>query len=255
MAEDDFEARTALVTGGSRGIGRAICIRLAKAGARVAINHSESPEAAAETLEQVRAESAQGRVVRADVSSYEATSAMFAEVERELGAVDMLVTNAGTASFQDDTEMPIELWHRIHAVNLHGTFHCVWRAKDGMRERGYGNIVCISSVNGLSPSRIRSDRLIAYGSSKSAVIGFARNCAVAFGPAIRVNCIAPGLIDTDMTKDMPDETRARIIAETPARRSGTPEDVAALAHFLLSDEASFITGQTYVTSGGGVTLP
>ncbi len=193
--------------------------------------------------------------MRADVSSYEATSAMFDEVEAELGPVDMLVANAGMASFQDDTEMPIELWHRIHAVNLHGTFHCVWRAKDGMRERGYGNIVCITSVNALAPSRIRTDRLIAYGSSKAAVTGFARSCAVAFGPEIRVNCIAPGLIDTDMTKDMPDETRARIVSQTPARRTGAPEDVAALTHFLLSDEASFITGQTYVTSGGGVTLP
>ncbi len=180
---------------------------------------------------------------------------MFDEVEAALGPVDMLVTNAGIASFQDDVEMPIELWHQIHSVNLHGTFHCVWRAKDGMRERGYGNIVCISSVNGLAPSRIRKDRLIAYGSSKAAVIGFSRSCAVAFGPEIRVNCIAPGLIDTDMTKDMPDETRARIISETPVRRTGTPEDVAALTHFLLSEEASFITGQTYVTSGGGVTLP
>ncbi len=255
MAEDDFEGRTALVTGGSRGIGRAICVRLARAGAQVAINHSASADAAAETLQQVRAEGAQGRVVRADVSSYESTSAMFDEIESELGAVDMLVTNAGIASFQDDTEMPIELWHQIHAVNLHGTFHCVWRAKDGMRVRGYGNIVCITSVNGLAPSRIRTDRLIAYGSSKAAVTGFARSCAVAFGPEIRVNCVAPGLIDTDMTKEMPDETRARIISQTPARRTGTPDDVAALTHFLLSDAASFITGQTYVTSGGGVTLP
>lgn len=255
MAEADFEGRTALVTGGSRGIGRAICVRLARAGARVAINHSESTGAAQESLTLVRSEGAKGLVVQADVSSYDATSAMFDRVEAELGPVDMLVTNAGMASFQDDIDMPIELWHRILAVNLHGTFHCVWRAKEGMRERGYGNIVCISSVNGISPSRIRSDRLIAYGSSKAAVIGFARNCAVAFGPEIRVNCIAPGLIHTDMTKDMSDEMRARLVAATPARRVGTPEDVAALAHFLLSDEASFITGQTYVTSGGAVTLP
>ena len=124
-----------------------------------------------------------------------------------------------------------------------------------MLARKDGRIVCISSIQGLAPSRIRRDRLLAYGTSKSAVIGFARNCAVAFGPGIRVNCVAPGLIDTDMTKDMSDEMRARIVGETPAGRTGTPEDVAELTCFLLSDAASFITGQTYVTSGGLVTLP
>lgn len=255
MSEADFAGRTALVTGGSRGIGRAICIRLARAGAKVVINHSASADAAEETLGLVRAEGAPGKIVQADVSSYQATSSMFDAIESDLGPVDMLVTNAGIASFKDDVNMPIELWNQIMAVNLNGTFHCVWRAKDGMRERGYGNIVCISSVGGLSPSRIRPDRLIAYGTSKAAVIGFARNCAAAFGPEIRVNGIAPGLIDTDMTKDMSDEMRANLIAATPARRTGKPEDVAALTHFLLSDAASFITGQTYVTSGGAVTSP
>ncbi len=255
MVEKEFAGRTALVTGGSRGIGRAICVRLARAGAWVAINHSASAEAAGETLELVKAEGGDGRVYRADVSSYDDTSAMYDAIESEHGPVDLLVTNAGIASFKDDIDMPIALWRRILSVNLDGTFHCLWRAKDGMRARGYGRIVCISSINGIAPSRIRRDRLIAYGTSKSAVIGFARNCATALGPAIRVNCVAPGLIDTDMTKDMSDEMRAQIVAETPAARTGKPEDVAELTHFLLSDGASFITGQTYVTSGGLVTLP
>ena len=159
------------------------------------------------------------------------------------------------ASFQDDVDMPVDLWRRILSVNLDGTFHCVWRAKEGMLARGDGRIVCISSINGLAPSRIRPDRLIAYGTSKSAVIGFSRNCATAFGPAIRVNCVAPGLIDTDMTRDMSDEMRQRIVESTPARRTGTPDDIAELTCFLLSDAAGFITGQTYVASGGLVTLP
>lgn len=255
MTESDFVGRTALVTGGSRGIGRAICQRLAKAGARVAINHGNSAEQAAETLALVQAEGATGAVYQADVSSYEAVDGMFAAIERDLGHVDMLVNNAGMASFKDDANMPVELWNRILQVNLNGTFHCVWRAKPGMQQRGYGNIVSISSVNGLEASGIRSDRLIAYGTSKAAMIAFSRNCAVAFGPAIRMNCIAPGLIETDMTKDMSDEMRERIINKTPVRRAGQPEDIAALTHFLLSDAASFITGQTYVSSGGGVTLP
>ena len=255
MVDKEFAGRTALVSGGSRGIGRAICVRLARAGAWVAINHSASADAAGETLALVKAEGGDGRVYQADVSSYDATATMYDAIESEHGPVDLLVTNAGIASFEDDVDMPIALWHRILSVNLDGTFHCLWRAKDGMRAHGDGRIVCISSINGIAPNRLRGDRLIAYGTSKSAVIGLARNCAIAFGPAIRVNCVAPGMIDTDMTKDMSDETRARIIAETPAGRTGKPADVADLAYFLLSDAASFITGQTYVTSGGLATLP
>ena len=254
MTDKDLSGRVALVTGGSRGIGRAICRRLARAGAWVAINHSSSEEAAAETLAQVRADGGEGGVYRADVSSFEATDAMFGSIEADRGPVDLLVTNAGIASFKDDIDIPVELWRRILSVNLDGTFHCVWRAKEGMLACGDGRIVCISSINGLAPSKIRSE-LIAYGTSKSAVIGFSRNCAVAFGPAIRVNCVAPGLIDTDMTSGMSDELRQRIIASTPAGRTGTPEDIAELTYFLLSDAAGFITGQTCVASGGLVTLP
>ena len=255
MTDRDLSGRVALVTGGSRGIGRAICRRLAKAGAWVAINHSSSDEAAAETLAEIGADGGEGGVYRADVSSFEATDAMFRNIETDRGPVDLLVTNAGIASFRDDVDMPVDLWRRILSVNLDGTFHCVWRAKAGMLAQGDGRIVCISSINGLAPSTMRPDRLIAYGTSKSAIIGFSRNCATAFGPAIRVNCVAPGLIDTDMTSGMSDEMRERIIASTPAGRAGTPEDIAELTYFLLSDAAGFITGQTYVASGGLVTLP
>lgn len=255
MVDKEFAGRTALVTGGSRGIGRAICVRLARAGAWVAINHSVSAEAAGETLDLVKAEGGDGRVYQADVSSYDATSAMYDAIESDHGAVELLVTNAGIASFADDTSMSPDVWNEIIKVNLNGTFHPVWRAKDGMAERGFGRVVCISSINGLAPSRIRRDRLIAYGTSKSAVIGFARNCANALGPDIRVNCVAPGLIDTDMTKDMTDDMRAQIVAQTPLARTGKPEDIAELTHFLLSEKSSFVTGQTYVASGGLVTLP
>ena len=255
MAEQDLRGRVALVTGGSRGIGRAVCLRLAEAGAWVGINYTSGEEAAAETLSKIRENGGEGGIYRADVSSYEMVDSMFQAIEADRGPVDLLVTNAGIASFSDDADMSIDLWRQILSVNLDGTFHCVWRAKEGMITHGDGRIVCISSINGIAPSRIRPDRLIAYGTSKSAVIGFSRNCAMAFGPTIRVNCVAPGLIHTDMTKDMSDEMRERIVNGTPVRRIGKPEDVANLTYFLLSDAASFITGQTYVTSGGLVTLP
>ncbi len=255
MADNEFDGRIALVTGGSRGIGRAICLRLAKAGAWVAINYTASAEAAEETLKQVKAAGGDGQVYRADVSSYEAINAMYDAIEADRGAVDLLVANAGIATLEDNVDMPVSLWREILSVNLDGTFHCVWRAKDGMRARDYGRIVCMSSINGIGPSEFRPDRLIAYGTSKSAVIAFSRNCAMALGPAIRVNCVAPGLIDTDMTRGMSDEMRQQIVARTPARRVGVPDDVAELTYFLLSDAASFITGQTIVTAGGLVTLP
>lgn len=255
MSEKDLNGRVTLVTGGSRGIGRAICQRLAQAGCWVAVNYADNSEAAEETLASIVAQGGAGGLYQADVSSAEQTDAMFDSIEADKGPVQLLVTNAGIASYEDNTEMSIDVWRRILSVNLDGTFHCVWRAKKNMLTLGEGRIVCISSINGLAPSTLRSDRLLAYGTSKSAVIGFSRNCAVAFGPAIRINCIAPGLIDTDMTSGMSDEMRSRIIAATPARRTGTAQDIAELTHFLLSDKASFITGQTYVASGGLITLP
>lgn len=255
MVTQDLAGRTALVTGASRGIGRAIAIRLAEAGAWVAINYLSGEKAAAATLDLVREAGGDGALFAADVASAEQVSLMFDAIEAARGTVDLLVTNAGMASFEDDADMPTELWHQIINVNLNGTFHCVWRAREGMRQHGDGRIVCISSVNGIAPSRIRPDRLIAYGTSKSAVIGFTRNCAHAFGPDIRVNCVAPGLIDTDMTGDMSAEMHQRIVGETPLRRSGQPKDIAELTYFLLSDAASFISGETYVASGGLVNLP
>lgn len=251
----EFAGKVALVTGGSRGIGRAICLRLAKAGAWVAINHSSSPEAANETLAQIRSAGGDGAIYQANVADFEQVDRMVTGIEHNRGHVDLLVANAGIASYQDDRDMPIELWREILSVNLDGTFHCFWRVKEAMRERQYGRVVCISSINGIAPSSLRPDRLIAYGTSKSAMIGFARNCAVAFGPEIRVNCVAPGLINTEMTEGMTEEMRQKIIDATPVRRVGEPADVAELTYFLLSDAASFITGQTYLTSGGLVTLP
>ena len=255
MAEQDLAGRTALVTGGAKGIGRAICLRLAASGARVAVNYLTSEAAAAETGDSIRAAGGECGLYQGDVTDIDATREMLQAIERDLGPVELLVTNAGIASFNDNTEMAPEVWHNILNVNINGTFNPIWLAKDGMRERGFGRIVCISSIVGLVANPIARGRLIAYGTAKAAIIAFVRNCASAMGPELRINAIAPGLIDTDMTKDMTDEVRAHVIASTPLARTGKPDEIAELAHFLLSERSSFITGQTCVADGGWVTLP
>jgi 3-oxoacyl-[acyl-carrier protein] reductase len=252
MASKEFAGRTALVTGGSRGIGRAVCVRLAQEGARVALNYTNNEAAAAEARAAVEAAGAECMSVKADVSDPEAVAAMVAEAERGLGPIDLLVTSAGIAPTEARGAVPFETWRRIMAVNVDGTYLSIMAVKDGMIERGYGRIVCFASIAGLRPR----PAMLAYGTSKAAVISLARSCSEAFAPQIRVNCIAPGLIDTDMPAASLDEaTRQRMVEATPLKRIGRPEEMAELALFLLSERSSFTTGQVYVADGGRVTLP
>ena len=255
MDDKEFVGRTALVTGGSRGIGRAICQKLAGNGARVAINYVTNGAAAEETCQLVTGANGSAAIYRADVSDPEETSDMFDAIEKDLGPVDLLVTNAGIARSTDSVTMTADIWHEIMRTNLDGTFYQVWRAKDGMIKRGYGRIVCVSSILGLMANPISVERQIAYGTSKAAIFGFVRNCAAAFGPHVRVNGVAPGFIDTDLTADVSDEARQSLIKSTPLRRTGKALEIAELVHFLLSDKSSFTTGQTHVASGGLGTLP
>ena len=252
MASKELAGRTALVTGGSRGIGRAVCVRLARDGARVAINYATNEAAAREAKRLVEAEGAECLLVKADVSDPDAVAAMVGAAERGLGPIDLLVTSAGIALSEARGEVSFETWRRIMAVNLDGTFLPVMAVKDGMIARGFGRIVCFASIAGLRPR----PTLLAYGTSKAGVVAFARSCSEAFAPAIRINTIAPGLIDTDMPAASLDEaTRQRMIDATPLKRIGTPEEMAELAWFLLSERSSFTTGQVYVADGGRVTLP
>ncbi len=255
MADRELEGRTALVTGGSRGIGRAICIRLAASGARVAVNYAADRRAAEDTRDRIREDGGVAEIYLADVGDRDSTGAMFDAVERDLGPVDLLVANAGIARSADSLAMTSETWHEIMRVNLDGTFHAVWRAKDGMAARGFGRIVCISSVLGLVPNPITAERMIAYGTSKAAVVGFVRQCAAGLGPAVRVNGVAPGYVATDMTADVSEEAHARLTAAAALRRFGRSEEIAELVHFLLSERSSFITGQTHVADGGYKFVP
>lgn len=251
MGNREFEGKTALVTGGSRGIGRATCMALAAEGARVAVNYVRGRDAAEQAAAEIEALGSKAIAVAADVSDREAVASMVATVESTLGPVDLLVTSAGIASAAPHTEMRFEDWQRMMSVNVDGTYLPVMAVKDGMIARGYGRIVCIASIAGLA-ARGRS---IAYSTSKAAVIAFARSCAAAFGPHIRVNCVAPGLIDTDMGQSMGSETIKRLAGEAFLGRIGRAEEIAETALFLLSERSSFTTGQTYVADGGRVTLP
>lgn len=249
--DTEFAGRVALVTGGARGIGRAVCVDLARRGAQIAMNYVANDAAAAEARALVEATGAACLPIKADVSDADAVAAMVETAERELGAVDLLVTCAAVVHQQAHTEMDLATWHRTLAVNVDGTYHPVMALKDGMIERGYGRIVCISSIAALRPR----PTVIAYSASKAAVIAFVRSCAVAFAPEIRVNCVAPGFVDTEILAFMDEAAMREVIEATPLKRLGKPEEIAEMVAFLLSERSSFTTAQTVLASGGQATLP
>lgn len=251
MTTGELAGRVALVTGGSRGIGRAICRILAREGADVAINYVNDVAAAREAEALVVAEGVKCAVVKADVSEPEQVDAMVAQTERDLAPIDLLVTSAGMVVPRLGTEVDFATWQRVMRVNLDGTFLPVMAVKGGMLERKFGRIVCIASIAALRPRPLQ----IPYGVSKAAVIAFARSCSEAFAPDVRINSIAPGLIETEMAAKLSPNARRAMIEGTPMKRIGAPEEIAEMALFLLSERASFTTGQCFVASGGRVTLP
>ena len=252
MNSGEFAGRVALVTGGSRGIGRACCELLGGGGARVAINYVTNDSAAKETAERVEAAGGRAHIVRADVASPEQVTAMVEDVSQELGPVELLVNNAGVFDYVPIEETTLEVWQRALDTNLTSAYLTTWAVKDKMIARGFGRVVNVASIAGLRPR----PNCIAYAASKAGMISFTKSLAEALAPHdVRVNAVAPGLIKTDIIADMDPKVLDAFADVTPVKRHGTPKEIAEVVAFLLSERSSFMTGQTIVASGGRVMLP
>lgn len=252
MNDRSLVGRTALVTGGAKGIGRACCLRLAQAGASVAINYLSSDDSARETAELVRQSGVRSHLVRADVTSPEQVAGMVQDATGALGPIDLLVNNAGVFHLLSHQETTLDVWRKTLDVNMTGAYLVTWAVKQSMIERGFGRIVNIASIAGLRARPMS----IAYAASKAGLIGLTKSAAEAFAPHnIRVNAIAPGLIDTEILSGVSLERLDAIVDSTPLGRIGRSDDVADAALFLLSEQSSFMTGQTLVVCGGRVMLP
>ena len=233
-----LEGRTALVTGASRGIGRAIALELARAGAEVVIGY----RAAADEAEAVAAE-AGARAIRADVSDPEDAKRLVDEA----GELEILVNNAGLTRDGLLARMSDDDWRQVLDTNLGGAFHTCRAAARGMMRRRRGAIVNISSIVGVHGNPGQTN----YAASKAGLIGFTKSLARELGSrGVRANVVAPGYVETRLTEVLPDELRQTMLANTPLGGFGKPEHVGAAVRFLVSDEAAFITGETLLVDGG-----
>lgn len=239
--------KTALVTGGSRGIGAATALELARAGYAVAVNYRNNAEKAAEIVKKIATDGGRAMAVSADISDTAAVVRMFDEVRARFGGVDLLVNNAGVSYiglFQDMSDADI---NRLISVNLVGAMVCSREAVKDMLRQKSGVIINVSSMWG----EVGASCEAVYSAAKAGLIGFTKALAKELGPSgIRVNCVSPGVIRTDINSELTEEVIAELREDTPLLRIGAPEDVAQAIAFLASEQASFITGQTLPVNGG-----
>lgn len=234
--------RIALVTGGTRGIGAAVCVALKEAGYEVAANYAHNHDAANAFHEKTGVP-----VFSFDVGNFDACAKGVAEVESAIGPIDTLINNAGITADGMMHKMPEEQWHKVIHVNLNSAFNVTRQVINGMRDRGFGRIVNISSINAQAGQMGQTN----YAAAKAGLMGFtkslARECA---RKGITVNTIAPGYIHTDMTDKVPEKVMESIIAQIPVGRLGDPEEIARAVLFLIDEASGFITGETLSINGG-----
>lgn len=243
----NFAGKTALVTGGSRGIGRAVCLELARGGANVALCYAGNEQAAQETVSACQALGAQALAVRCDVSDAEAVKSMMDQVTQTFGPIHILVNNAGITRDGLLMAMKEADFDAVVDTNLKGTFLCMKAVARTMAKQRYGRIVNLSSVVGLHGNAGQ----VNYAASKAGVIGMTKSLAKELAPrGVTANAVAPGFIETDMTAALSQSARDALTPAIPAQRLGTAEDVARAVAFLASDEAAYITGQVLAVDGG-----
>jgi 3-oxoacyl-[acyl-carrier protein] reductase len=247
VSDKNLTGRKALVTGGGRGIGKAISLQLAAAGAVVAVNYSRSAEAAEAVVQEIRAAGGEARAVCFDVADEAAVDAGVKEVVSAFDGLDILVNNAGIAIDGLILRTKSEDWKKILDVNLSGCFYCCRAAAKAMLRSKQGRIINISSVIGEMGNAGQS----AYAASKAALFGFTKSLAKELGSrAVTVNAVTPGFITTEMTESMTEEQVAELLKQIPLSRLGDSKDVAALVAFLASADAGYITGEIIAVNGG-----
>ena len=250
MSGRRVEGRVAIVTGASRGLGRAIAERLAGEGARVAVNYATRRDEAEAVAAAIMEPGGQAICVQADVSSSTDVARLVETVHHAYGRIDILVNNAGVEIARDFLETTEDDWDRTIDINLKGPWLCSRAVAPIMLDQGSGRIIMVSSNSGLyHPSAMK---FAEYVASKAGLNGLAKALALRLGPQITVNAVCPGFIETALTRDRGSEFHDTVLAETPLGRFGTPEDVAASVAFLASDDADFITATPLLVDGGAV---
>jgi 3-oxoacyl-[acyl-carrier protein] reductase len=242
-----LENMVALVTGGSRGIGRAICKRLASMGALVGINYVANPTAADETLAQIEAAGGKGFTVRFDVADTEAAQEAIKDIISTHGQIDILVNNAGITRDGLMARMKEDDWDSVLDTNLKGAFCCSKAAMRPMMKKRWGRIINVSSVVGFTGNSGQ----VNYSAAKAGLVGLTKSMARELaGRNVTVNCVAPGFIGTDMTDGLPEDVQEALKTQIPLGAMGTPEDVAGAVAFLASPDSNYVTGQTLHVNGG-----
>ena len=245
--KDMLKDKVALVTGASRGIGKAIALALAENGAAVAVNYSSSEASAVEVAELIKKNGGKAEIFKARVNVEAEVEEMFSAVEKSLGPVDILVNNAGITKDNLLMRMKTEEWDSVIDVNLKGAFLCTRRAVKGMMKNRYGKIINISSVVGFAGNAGQFN----YSATKAGIIGMTKSAALECASrGIRVNAVAPGFIETDMTASLSDDVKAAYMEKIPLKSLGKPEDIANAVVYLASPLSDYMTGQTLHLNGG-----